>query len=184
MQTAELRGTRAASQPGSTTCEQRENIGGGCPKPQLCPSVVRFSMPCWWMAGFWQHPDPKPRQPATLSSCIPALGLPTLSTGRGKQAMGPPLCHGPGRCRHPPSLRGNRSQGRSMPNFTFQMGLLAPRQAALRVVKYFGKLRLCFSLKVPFARETALRRAVSRAGRGAQLDGMDGWLGFGWNGMG
>jgi len=34
-----------------------------------------------------------------------------------------------------------------MPNFTFQMGLLAPGQAALRVVKYFGKLRLGFSLK-------------------------------------
>lgn len=184
MGTAVLHGTKAASQPGSSTREQRENVGGGCPNPQLCPGTVQFSVPCRWMAGCWQHPDPKSRQPAMLSSCIPALGLPTLSTGRGKQAMGPLLCHSPGRCRHPPSLRGNRSRGRSMPNFTFQMGLLEPRQAVLRVVKYFGKLCLCFSLKVPFARETALRRAVSRAGRRAQLDGIDSWLGFGWNGMG
>lgn len=153
MGTAELHGT-------SLVLEQRKNTGGRCPKPQLCPSMIQFSMPCWWMAGCWQHPDPKSRQPAMLSSRIPAPGLPALSTGHGKQEMGPPLCHSPGRCRHPSSLRGNLSQSQSMPNFTFQMGLLAPRQAALRVVK----LRLCFSLKVPFARETALRRALSRAG--------------------
>lgn len=34
-----------------------------------------------------------------------------------------------------------------MPNFTFQTGLLEPVQAALRVVKYFGKPHLSFSLK-------------------------------------
>lgn len=66
------------------------------------------------------------------------------------------LCHIPipvpipGRCRSPPRLRGNGSQGSSMPNFTFQIGLLAPGQAALRVVKYFGKPRLGFSLKSLF----------------------------------
>lgn len=46
-----------------------------------------------------------------------------------------------------PSCVGTPPGGWSMPNFTFQMGLLAPSQAELRVVKYFGKPCLSFSLK-------------------------------------
>lgn len=53
-----------------------------------------------------------------------------------------------------------------MLNFTFQMGFLAPGQAAFRVVKYFGKPHLSFSLKRLSLGKR--RRAELPARRGAQ----------------
>lgn len=100
--------------------------------------------------GRWVLAAPQPHR-WRGAACLPRLRGCSSST-RVETRRRWALCHIsvpiPGRCRHPPRLRGNGSRGWSMPNFTFQMGLLAPGQAALRVVKYFGKARLSFSLKL------------------------------------
>lgn len=85
-----------------------------------------------------------------LERCrLPPTALGILMLHQGQNGRQWTLCSIPTpRCCHcPPWLHGNGSWGWSMPNFTFQMGFLALGQAAFRVVKYFGKPRLSFSLK-------------------------------------
>lgn len=100
----------------------------------------------------WSHAPSRASSRCPDGGCLGARSTPTplsgqkkcsrLPAARGLRGRSPSttvegrrrwaLCHIPvpipGRCRPPPRLRGNGSQGSSMPNFTFQMGLLAPSQ--------------------------------------------------------
>ena len=125
-------------------CWRREGCPGAMPRLRQALGALP--------EGAWVLTAPRPcRLGRRGAACLPRLrGLRGCSSStRVETRRRWALCHIPipGRCRRPPQLRGNGSRGWSMPNFTFQMGLLAPSQAALRVVKYFGKPRLGFSLK-------------------------------------
>lgn len=122
------------------------HAGGGWAAPGLCPIPGKLPLPFQRVLGY--------RITSTLSSgqerCrLPPTALGMLMLHQGQNRRQWTLCSIPmPRCCHcPPWLHGNGSWGWSMPSFTFQMGFLAPGQAAFRVVKYFGKPHLSFSLK-------------------------------------
>lgn len=137
---------------------------------RLCWSQCDLEAVSGWVCGWelcWRRPG-CPRAvphfgqtpscpPLTLSSgqercrlpptALGALGMLMLHQGQNGSPWALCSIPMPACCHCPPQLCGNGSWGWSMPNFTFQMGFLAPGQAAFRVVKYFGKPHLSFSLK-------------------------------------
>lgn len=153
----------------------------------------------WWLGAMLEEGrSPQGHGPSQANSlcssrgCLSCRITSTLSTGQERCRLPPTalgmlmlhqgqngrqwtLCSIPmARCCHcPPWLRGNGSWGWSMPNFTFQMGFLAPGQAAFRVVKYFGKPHLSFSLKrlsLGKRRRAELRAPSQRGGSAALPD--------------
>lgn len=119
----------------------------GCPR--ACPILGKLPLCCQRVPGCIIASTLSSRQercrlPPTALGAMGMLMLQQGQNGRRWALCSIPM---PRCCRCPPRLRGNGSWGWSMLNFTFQIGFLAPGQAAFHVVKYFGKPHLSFSLK-------------------------------------